>query len=60
VNDAGNNAREPDPSLHFVLFRMTKKVNLLEVIPKPFNFAISVLKTQFLIGFGIGSSKIET
>jgi len=29
---------------------------LLEVIPKPLNFALSVLKTRFYIGFGIGSS----
>jgi len=29
---------------------------VLEVIPKPLNFAISALKTQFFIGFGIGSS----
>jgi hypothetical protein len=32
---------------------------LLEAIPKPLNLALSILKTRFWIGFGIGSKLIE-
>ena len=44
----------------FLIFEAEMGCWWREVIPKPLKFTLSVLKTRFCIGFGIGSGKIES